>query len=297
MRVAIVDVGSNTARLLVADVARDRVVPVLEQREYLSLGAELARTGALSAGTLRELAHVCEGYARIARGSSIERAIAIVTAPGRQGRSVGTLLRVLAEATGFRVRVLSAGEEGRYAYVGAVASVREQLPNLIGVVDVGGGSTEIAVGEQHDESLWVRSIDLGSVRLTSTQLVSDPPGKRELKRARASVRVELGRLKPPHPELVLAVGGSARAIARITGRAFFGADDIDEVVRILARHPSAYSAREFGMHPIRAASAIGGAVLLAETSRLLESPLEVAGGGVREGAALALAAAGLAAAA
>lgn len=297
MRVAIVDVGSNTARLLIADVARDRVVPVIEEREYLSLGAEIARTGALSAGTLRELAHVCEGYARLARGSSIERATAIVTAPGRQGRSVGALLRVLAEATGFRVRVLSAGEEGRYAYVGAVASTRDKLPNVIGVVDVGGGSTEIAVGEQRDEALWVRSIDLGSVRLTSTQLVSDPPGKRELKRARAVVRDELDRLKPPRPELALAAGGSARAVARITGRAYFGADDIDEVVRILARHPSARAAREFGMHPIRAASAIGGALLLAETSRLLESQLEVARGGVREGAALALAAAGLAAAA
>jgi exopolyphosphatase / guanosine-5'-triphosphate,3'-diphosphate pyrophosphatase len=296
MRVAIVDVGSNTARLLVADVARDRVIPVLEEREYLGLGAEIARTGALSAGTLRELAHVCEGYARLARGSSIERATTIVTAPGRQGRSAGALLRVLAEATGFRVRVLSAGEEGRYAYVGAVASARDELPNVIGVVDVGGGSTEIAVGEQRDEALWVRSIDLGSVRL-SAPLVSDPPGKKELKQARAVVRVELDRLTPPRPELALAAGGSARAIARITGRTSFDAEDIDEVVRTLARHPSARAAREFGMHPIRAASAIGGALLLAETSRLLESPLEVARGGVREGAALALAAAGLAAAA
>jgi exopolyphosphatase/guanosine-5'-triphosphate,3'-diphosphate pyrophosphatase len=296
MRVAIVDVGSNTARLLIADVARDRVVPVLEEREYLGLGAEIARTGALSAGTLRELAHVCEGYARTARGSSIERATAIVTAPGRQGRSVGALLRVLAEATGFRVRVLSSGEEGRYAYRGAVAAVPGQLPRSVGVVDVGGGSTEIAIGRPDAEASWVRSVDLGSVRLTSTVLQSDPPTRRELKRARAEIRAELHRFEPPPTERVLAASGSARAIARVVGRTFT-ADDLDEAVRILARRPAARTARTFGMHLLRAESAVGGALLLAETARLLDRPLEVAGGGLREGGALALAAAEVAAAA
>jgi exopolyphosphatase / guanosine-5'-triphosphate,3'-diphosphate pyrophosphatase len=295
MRVAVVDVGSNTARLLVADVTHERVRPVVEQREHLGLGAEIARTGTLSPGTLRELAHICEGYARIARGAAIARATTIVTAPGRQGRSAGALLRVLAEATGFRVRVLSAGEEGRYAYLGAVAA-RDELPTSVGVVDVGGGSTEIVVGTPGDEALWVRSIDLGSVRLASAELPSDPPGRRELKRARAAVKAELAQFTPPPTDLVLAAGGSARAVAKVVGRVF-DADDIEEAIQILARRPSARVARDFGMHPIRAASVIGGAVLLAETSRLLDRPLEVARGGVREGAAIALAAAEVAAAA
>lgn len=296
MRVAIVDVGSNTARLLVAEVEDDRVVPIVEEREHLWLGAEITRTGSLSPGTLRELAQVCEGYARVARAHRVERAVAIVTAPGRQGRGTGKLLRVLSEATGFRVRVLSAAEEGRYAYLGAVAAARGALPASIGVVDVGGGSTEIAVGERRDEAYWVRSVDLGSLRLTCMHLASDPPSRRELKRARGAVRSEFAHLTPPRVNVVLAAGGSARAVAKVVGRVF-NADDGDEAIRLLARHPAARVAQNFGIHPNRAASVIGGAILLAETARLLERPLEVARGGVREGAALALAAAEIAAAA
>jgi exopolyphosphatase / guanosine-5'-triphosphate,3'-diphosphate pyrophosphatase len=296
MRVAIVDVGSNTARLLVADVQGDRVVPLIEEREHLPLGAEIADTGLLSPGTLRDLAQVCEEYARLARRSEIARATTIVTAPGRQGRSAPRLLRVLSDATGFRVRVLSAGEEGRYAYAGAVCAARGVLPESVAVVDVGGGSTEIAVGKPGTDALWVRSIDLGSVRLTSAELTSDPPGRRELKRARALVQAELSRFEPPPSELGLVAGGSARALAKVVGRVF-AADDVDEAIRILARRPYARAARAFGIHPVRAASLIGGAILLAETSRLLDRPLEVARGGVREGAALALAAAEVAAAA
>ena len=261
MRVAIVDVGSNTARLLVADVAGTDVHPVIEEREHLGLGAEIARTGFLSPGTLRELGHICEGYARIARGAVVDRATVIVTAPGRQGRSAGALLRTLDEATGFRVRVLSAGEEGRYAYLGAVSAARNELPEIVGVVDVGGGSTEIVVGTPGDEALWVRSFDLGSVRLTS-ELSADPPARRELKRARAAVRAQLSQFEPPRPDLVLAAGGSARAVAKVVGRVF-DADDVEDAIRILSRMPSARAARTFGMHPIRAASVIGGAILLA----------------------------------
>jgi exopolyphosphatase/guanosine-5'-triphosphate,3'-diphosphate pyrophosphatase len=296
MRVAVVDVGSNTARLLVADVELGRVTPVVTAREHLGLGAEIAHSGSLSNGTLRDLAHVCDDYARTARGAGVARATTIVTAPGRQGRSVGKLLRILAEATGFRVRVLSAGEEGRYAYQGAVSAAGDGLPSSVGVVDVGGGSTEIAIGRPDSEASWVRSIDLGSVRLTSTVLQSDPPNRRELKRARAEIRAELQRFEPPAAELVLAAGGSARAVARVVGRVF-SADDADEAVRLLARRPAARTAREFGMHPVRAESAVGGALLLAETARLLDRPLQVASGGLREGAALALAAAEVAAAA
>ena len=91
--------------------------------------------------------------------------------PGRQGRSAAKLLRVLADATGFRVRVLSAGEEGRYAYRGAVSAARRVLPESVGVVDVGGGSTEIAVGKPGP-------MRCGSARSTSARFASRAPSFR-----------------------------------------------------------------------------------------------------------------------
>ena len=119
MRVAVIDVGSNTARVLVADVSAARgVAAVEEKRERLGLGAEIARTGTLSRDTVRTVARSCRGYADLARALGAERAQVIVTAPGRQGRAPGLLVSALAEATRLPVLVLSADEEGRLAYDG-----------------------------------------------------------------------------------------------------------------------------------------------------------------------------------
>ena len=90
MRVAVLDVGSNTARVLVADVsAGGGVTAVEEKRERLGLGAEIARTGTLSGDTVRTVARACRAYAKLARALGAERAQVIVTAPGRQGRAPG----------------------------------------------------------------------------------------------------------------------------------------------------------------------------------------------------------------
>ena len=101
---------------------------------------------------------------------------------------------------------------------------------------------------------------------------------------------------PPAPDRALATGGSARAVAKLVGRQF-DADDVEVAIRVLARRPSAKVARDVGIHPVRAASVLGGALLLAEAARVLDSPLGLARGGVREGAVLALAGAEASAAA
>lgn len=297
MRVAVVDVGSNTARLLVADVSTDgRVRAVDEERRHLGLGAEIARTGTLSRGTVEVVAKTCRGYAKLARRLGAERAETIVTAPGRQGRSPGLLVTALTEATRLPVRVLTSDEEGRLAYEGAVARAQGELPEVVGVVDVGGGSTEVVVGTPLLGAAWVRSIDLGSVRLTRQHLHGDPPSGDELGAAREAVRTAMATVSPPRPDLALATGGSARAVAKLVGRTY-DVDDVEAAIAILARRPSATVGRDAGMHPVRAASALGGALLLAETARILDRPLGLARGGLREGAALALATAPVAAAA
>ena len=288
MRVAVVDVGSNTARVLVADVFPDgRVEAVEERRERLGLGAEIAARGALSRDTVGVVARACKGYAKLARASGAENAETIVTAPGRQGRAPQLLVSALVEATRLPVRVLSSEEEGRLSYDGAVARAGAAT-GLTGVVDVGGGSTEIVLGDAWHGAGWVRSIDLGSIRLTRQFLHRDPPSRRELRRARDAVRAATSTLAPSRPDRALATGGSARAVAKIVGPVF-DAVDVESAVDLFAHRPSAKVARAGGIHPVRAASVLGGALLLAETSRLLDRPLELARGGVREGAALALA--------
>ena len=289
MRVAVVDVGSNTARLLVAEVSADgRVRTIDELREHLGLGAEIARTGALSEATVARVADTCRGYAKRARRLGVERAEAVVTAPGRQGRDPRRLVAALATATKMPVRVLSPDQEGRLAYEGAIARAQGELPEVVAAVDVGGGSTEIVVGTPLLGAAWIRSIDLGSLRLTGAMLAEDPPRPGAIEAARQAVRAAFVSTMPPAADVALATGGSARAVAKIVGRTF-GPHELDEVVERFARRPAAKVGRGLGLDPPRARTIVAGALLLAATSRALGVPLELAHGGLREGAALALA--------
>jgi exopolyphosphatase / guanosine-5'-triphosphate,3'-diphosphate pyrophosphatase len=113
MRVAIIDVGSNTARLLVANVTPDgAVLPVDEARAYLRLGAEIERTGTLGRRKIEEAAATCRGFARAATALGADRVAVVVTAPGRQGAAAAEMMDALGEATSAPVRVLTAEEEG-----------------------------------------------------------------------------------------------------------------------------------------------------------------------------------------
>jgi exopolyphosphatase/guanosine-5'-triphosphate,3'-diphosphate pyrophosphatase len=290
MRVAVIDVGSNTARLLVAAVADNgSVVPVAEERSYLRLGAEIEQTGALSKKKIAATADICASFARQAAVLGAVRSTVIVTAPGRQGTSATTLTAALAEATGLRVRVLTADSEGRLAYDGAVAGDTRALPEVIAVVDVGGGSTEVVVGTPLLGAARVRSADVGSLRLTRAHLHDDPPTATQIAAAADAVATALATMNAPAPDVAFAVGGSARALTKIVGRRF-DADDLDDAVRILSRRPAAKAARPFGIGAQRAETLLAGALLLAGASRLLGTRLELGRGGLREGAALELAA-------
>lgn len=297
MRVAVIDVGSNTARLLVATVnAGGSVVPVAEERNYLRLGAEIERTGTLGRKKIAAAAATCGAYARRAAELGAARSTVIVTAPGRQGASAAALTAALGEATGLPVRVLTADGEGRLAYDGAVARAIGELPEVVAVVDVGGGSTEVAVGTPLLGAAWIQSADLGSLRLTRAHLSDDPPTARQIAAASAAVRGALDGMSPPAPDIAFAVGGSARALAKIVGRRF-DADDLDEAVKILSRRPAAKAARTFGIDARRAETLLAGALLLAGAGRALGTPFELGRGGLREGAALELASASAVAAA
>ena len=186
MRVGIIDVGSNTVRLLVGDVRSGSVESIREEREFLGLGAEILAHDRIRLHKLRRVAEVTEEYAAIARQDNVRRLETVVTAPGRQGSSADELVSTLARATDASVRVVSAEEEGRLAFLGAVSrsSISE---GVVAVCDVGGGSTEIVLGTPHLDPGWIRSVNLGSLRLTAAKLPGDPPAAADIAAARSAV--------------------------------------------------------------------------------------------------------------
>ncbi|MGZ8783121.1 MAG: Ppx/GppA phosphatase family protein, partial [Gaiellaceae bacterium] len=130
--------------------------------------------------------------------------------------------------------------------------------------------------------------DLGSLRLTAALLHGDPPGPAEIDVARAAVQHGFAAIEPPRPELALATGGSARAVARVVGSEY-DTEDLERVIELLARRPAVESAKALGIRPDRARTLLAGAVILAKVSRLLDVPFSPSRGGIREGAALRLA--------
>jgi exopolyphosphatase/guanosine-5'-triphosphate,3'-diphosphate pyrophosphatase len=289
MRVGIVDIGSNTARLLVADVRSDgAVVPVAKRRAYLGLGAEIAASGTLCEETIRRTAVIAAAYTERARRSGAEALEAIVTAPGRQGDAAEALVHALETSTGITTMVLSSDDEGRLAYEGAVHTFQGSLADVVGVIDVGGGSSEVVVGTPSLGAAWIRSLDIGSLRLVTQGLDGDPPSKSAIREARRRVRDAVAELDAPTPDIVLACGGSAKAAARVSGKTL-DSRGLDAVIRVCSTSTADELARTFHLHPHRGRTLLAGVIILRELCEALGRPLELAAGGLREGAALALA--------
>ncbi|MGZ8715721.1 MAG: Ppx/GppA phosphatase family protein [Gaiellaceae bacterium] len=282
MPVGALDVGSNTIRLLVARVEHGEIVPVDTEKVRLPLGEEIERFGAVSDVHVASAAKAVRKLAKLARSHTVESLDVFLTAPGRQSANAGELIAALTRAAGAAVRVLSTDEEGRLAYGGAVATAPIELPDRIAVCDVGGASTEIAIGSPHSSPDWVESVDLGSVRLT-TRVASIAEAQSEAADAFAHVQ-------PSRVDAALAVGGSARAARRLVG-SHLGADELAEAARLVAKESERSIVRRFDVDRSRARILPAGIVLLAEVQRRLGVPLYVCNGGIREGAILESAAA------
>jgi exopolyphosphatase / guanosine-5'-triphosphate,3'-diphosphate pyrophosphatase len=286
VKVGIVDVGSNTVRLLVARRQRGELVALREEREHLFLGEDVERDGWLSSARIEEAARCADGYTRSARSLGARAVEVIVTAPGRQSANGDELVRRLAAATGAPVRVLTADEEGRLAFAGATASAGS-LPATVAVCDVGGGSAEAVVGTRAGGPAWSRSLDIGAVRLTERFLVGDPPNLRALVAATVEVERHLEGFAPPLPQAALATGGTARALRKLVG-AELEAEEFDAALGILGKRSSAKVEKIFGLHEHRARTLAAGTVILSCLQARLGVPLEVSRAGLREGAALGL---------
>ena len=283
--VGVVDVGSNTVRVLVSQGGRT----ILSERDMLHLGADIERFGAIPEDKLALTAAVVGQFVRDARSAGAVAVEVLIASPGRQATNGQELAHILQHVSDCPVRILSSTEEGHLAFLGALSVAGLPAGRRIAVVDVGGGSAQIVVGSRKEGPIWARSIDLGSQRLTTRMLANDPPGPSAVGAARAEVEHYLDALDPPAPETALAVGGSARALKRIVGGRL-GREELGEALHVLAETPTLELSERYGIGEERARTLAAGAVILASIQTLLRKPLRVQRGGLREGALLSLAA-------
>ena len=286
MNVAVIDVGSHTVRLLVASREEGGLHALREQKAALGLGVEIEQHGRISDMKLHETVAQVRAFARAAREAGAVRIETIVTAPGRQSENGPALAELLAEAAGTPVRILTPDEEGRLAFDGAVQGT-ELVAETIAVIDIGGGSTEVVVGTPAGGPVWVRSVDIGALRLTGRSLAMDPPSARCLERAMREVEQELAPFTPPLPQAALAAGGTARAFGSWWARPW-AREKLDAALELLSKQKSGRIAKAFGIERNRARTLPAGAVILQALQHRLGVPLEVSRTGLREGAVLAM---------
>ena len=170
---AVIDVGTNSVKLLIATVDQDHIHPIIEESKQTRLGAGFFETGQLQPAAIIETAKAVAKFASIVRDWSATRLTVIATSAAREAINQRELVDALEHASGTRLSIISGEQEADWAFKGVCtdASMRER--NLL-VMDLGGGSTEFIFGRNGAAS-FSRSFRLGTVRLMESQQISDPP--------------------------------------------------------------------------------------------------------------------------
>jgi exopolyphosphatase/guanosine-5'-triphosphate,3'-diphosphate pyrophosphatase len=288
-RAAVIDIGSNTTRLLVAepDPARPgAVVEVAAARAFVRLTASERATG-IPPEKAQAIADAVAEQAQTARAGDVVALRVVATAALRDAPGRDALLARLGEATGVPVEVLSGEEEARLAFAGATAPIAGDGVRRVVVADVGGGSTELACGAPGGAPSWWASLPIGSGALAEDHFAADPPTRDELARARADAAAAIAAAGCPDAEVAWAVGGSATSLRRLCG-ATLSAAALDAALERITAGPALPIAVDLGLHVERVRLLPAGLLLLAEVARAARCPLHVGCGGLREGVILDL---------
>ncbi len=278
-RIAVVDIGSNSTRLLVADVDADRVTEVERQSRVTKLGRGVDLSGQLSAEAIEAACAAIADYVTICREAGVELVESIATSAVRDASNGDAFVAELRERFALSARVLGGEEEARLTYTGATAECPPTEPTL--VVDIGGGSTELIVGIGREISFHT-SLQAGVVRHTERHIASDPPSAAELEALATDVRALIESAIDSQPGIAanagIAVAGTPTSLASVE----LGLEPYDpkqvhghtltlvSIQRLLSQMASAPLSKRVeiaGLHADRAQNIVTGVVILVETMR------------------------------
>lgn len=285
MLCAAIDIGSNTTRLLVAEPVDGQLKKVMEQRAYTRINKAIRDSGEIPTEKAAEVAEVVATQVRLARELGAETIRAVATAAVREASNGAVVAKQIGDGAGVPVEILSEQEEGRLSFIGATKTLGHPVDGLVGVVDVGGGSTEVILGTVPGGVREVRSWRVGSGVLADELIASDPPSAAEVRKIRDRIDDLFADVEIEQPTQAVAVGGSATSLRRLVG-AVLEYETLERGVRVLCGDPAADVARRFELDPERVRILATGVLLLEKLSELLGQPLQIGKGGLREGVVL-----------
>ncbi len=285
MRRACIDIGSNTTRLLVAECDGDELLEVHQERAFNRIGRELRVAGVISEEKIAEVASEVRDQLERARALGAGEIQAVATAAIRRAANGGALVEAIRAGCGLDVRVLSGEEEARLAFLGAALTLDHEPAGTVGVVDVGGGSSELVVGRASGGVSWSRSFGFGSGDIAEECLHSDPPTSAEMTAARSRLSRELAGCDAPQPAEAVAVGGSATSLRRLAGPTL-DRRTFQRTLELLMSQRASEVAGRFMLDLERVRLLPAGLLILEAAAAAFGSALQIGRGGVREGVLL-----------
>jgi exopolyphosphatase/guanosine-5'-triphosphate,3'-diphosphate pyrophosphatase len=221
-RVAAIDCGTNSIRLLVADVETGpggrRLVDVERRMEIVRLGQGVDATGRISADAMERTLATARFYGALCEQHGVERVRFVATSATRDATNQDDFADGVQRVIGVEPEIVTGEEEARLSFVGATRGLRERHPGPFLVVDIGGGSTEVVLGSDDVEAAL--SVDVGCVRLTERHALADPPTTAQVMAARADVDAALDRVAHLVPlDRTRTVVGLAGSVTTVTAHA------------------------------------------------------------------------------
>jgi len=281
VRIAVVDLGTNTTRLLVADVVDGRVEEVIRRNTVTRLGEKVDSGGELIEPAMQRVFEAVAGYREAIDELQAERTVAVATSAVRDASNGDYFQDQLRERFDIEARIISGDEEARLTFAGATSERSPDGDPLL-VLDIGGGSTEFVVGIPGEEPGFHVSTQAGSVRQTERHIDSDPPDPAEVEELAADVR---GIIEAKVPADVrsgvrdgVAVAGTPTSLAAIDQRLDpydsakvhgyrLELEACEQILGMLTALPEPERRKVIGLHPDRAPTIVAGAVILVESMR------------------------------
>jgi exopolyphosphatase/guanosine-5'-triphosphate,3'-diphosphate pyrophosphatase len=298
--VAVIDIGSNTGRVVVYRYQVGGHLQLMAgSRASLRLVRDLDETGRLGDEAVQRAWECLEDFRAIARGAGATRILAVATAAVRDAENGPAFIERIRKQLGFEVRILSGEEEARFGFLGAVGGLAVEHGVLF---DLGGGSVQVSRFRQRRLMSSI-SLPLGALRLSDAFLKSDPPTAKEMRRLREHVREaleegEVERLEAG--ECLVGTGGTVRNVAKIDRRSrkypilrlhgySLARRSVKEIAEVLAARRLRKREQIAGLSDERGDSIVGGALAVETLMEVLKAgEVQVSGQGVREGLAISL---------
>lgn len=305
MRIAVVDIGTNSTRLLIADVQDGRVSAELERRTKVTrLGAGVDADGRLRDDAMQRVFDTLDTYRALMDAAGVDKAVAVLTSAVRDAANGEEFAAAVRDRYGAQPHVLTGDQEAQLTFLGATSErdPSDQTPTL--VVDIGGGSTELVIGAAQKAGFHV-STQAGVVRMTERHLHSDPPAEAEMDAVARDVRAILSNGVPESHrravEHAIGVAGTATALGAIAQQLdpydpekvhgyVVSAAERDQMLARLAGMALEERRHVAGLDPDRAPTIVAGVIILGEVMGLFGlDEIEISEHDILRGAALGLA--------